>query len=156
MARRGSPAEIYSYNGTNFQGAREEIRELQKLTESSDTNTAIEQFSSIHQIHWHHMPPRAPHFGGLWEAAVKAMKLHLRKTISPHHLRWDELYTVLTQAEAKQPPHRPDAQRRNFRRLLPDSRSLSDWETSPSTPPRTSVHGENLKPQEMGTGLQVE
>ncbi len=100
VSRRGSPSVIYSDNGTNFLGAREEIRELQKLTGSKTTREAIHHFSTRHSIEWKMIPPRAPHFGGLWEAAVKAMKIHLRKTVKHQRLRWDELYTVLTAAEA--------------------------------------------------------
>ncbi len=100
VSRRGCPAEIFSDNGTNFHGAREEIREIQRFSESRKTQEAISQFTTKNEIHWHHIPPRAPHFGGLWEAAVKAMKLLLRKNLKPHNLRWDELYTVLTEAEA--------------------------------------------------------
>ncbi len=100
ISRRGCPADIFSDNGTNFHGAREEIRELQRLSKSYKMRQVITQFSSSNQIRWHHIPPRAPHFGGLWEAAVKAMKVLLRKTLQPHSLRWDELYTLLAQAES--------------------------------------------------------
>ncbi len=100
VARRGCPSHIFSDNGTNFIGAREEIRELQKLTESSSTRQAVSNFANSNSIQWHHIPPRAPHFGGLWEAAVKSMKTLLRKNLKPHSLRYEELYTLLTDIEA--------------------------------------------------------
>ena len=100
VARRGCPSHLFSDNGTNFLGAREEIRELQKLTESEETTHAVSTFTQSHGISWHFIPPRAPHFGGLWEAAVKSMKLLLRKNLQPHALRFDELMTVLLESEA--------------------------------------------------------
>jgi len=100
VARRGCPSHIYSDNGTNFLGAREEIRELQALTESKSTKKEVANFAAVNNIQWHHTPPRAPHFGGLWEAAVKSMKSLLRKNLKPHSLRYEELYTLLTEIEA--------------------------------------------------------
>ncbi len=100
VARRGRPSHVYSDNGTNFVGAREEIRELQKLTESEETRKALLSFAQLHSITWHSIPPRAPHFGGLWEAAVKSMKTLLRKNLQPHALRYEELLTLLTDVEA--------------------------------------------------------
>ncbi len=38
--------------------------------------------------------------GGLWESAVKQMKLLMRKLIQPHHLRTDELSSILVEIEA--------------------------------------------------------
>ncbi len=100
ISRRGCPADIHSDNGTNFLGAREEIRELQDFIESKSTKNAISHFTTHNGIHWHHIPPRTPHFAGLWEAAVRMIKQQLRKNLQPHSLRWDELYTVLTEAKA--------------------------------------------------------
>ncbi len=99
-SRRGTPSHIFSDNGTNFQGAREVIRDLQRFHGRRETREAIDKFSTENDINWHHTPPRAPHFGGLWEAAVKAMKAILRKNACPHPLRWEELYTLLVEAEA--------------------------------------------------------
>ncbi len=99
-ARRGMPADIYSDHGTNFQGAHREIRELQQLQYSQQTRSSISHFCTQTDVNWHHIPPRAPHFGGLWEAGVKGMKTLLRKLVTPHHLRFDELYTLLTEVEA--------------------------------------------------------
>ena len=45
-------------------------------------------------------PPHAPHFGGLWEAAVKSFKTHLCKVVGNVKLSFEETYTVLTQIEA--------------------------------------------------------
>ncbi len=100
VARRGAPSVVYSDNRSNFLGAREDIRALQRLTGCKKTTDAISDFSNKHAIDWRHTPPRSPHFGGLWEAAVRSMKVHLRKNTRRHHLRWDELYSVLTDAEA--------------------------------------------------------
>lgn len=45
-------------------------------------------------------PTQVPHFGGLWESAVKRAKYYLRRAVGSHLLNFDELHTVCCQAEA--------------------------------------------------------
>lgn len=47
-----------------------------------------------------HSPAGAPHFNGLAEAAVKSVKLHLKKTMGESKLSYEELSTLLAQVEA--------------------------------------------------------
>ena len=49
---------------------------------------------------WNFIPPHGPHFGGLWEAAVKSMKYHLRRTLGSRVATYEELSTLLTEIEA--------------------------------------------------------
>ncbi|XP_024868737.1 uncharacterized protein LOC112452653, partial [Temnothorax curvispinosus] len=49
---------------------------------------------------WEFNPPGAPHMGGKWEAVVKSVKFHLRRTIGETLLTTEELTTLLTQIEA--------------------------------------------------------
>ncbi|XP_062541389.1 uncharacterized protein LOC134209417 [Armigeres subalbatus] len=51
-------------------------------------------------IKWHMIPPKAPHFGGLWEAAVKTAKKHLRKQLGNIALSFEDMSTILAQIEA--------------------------------------------------------
>jgi len=51
-------------------------------------------------IEWHFIPPYAPHFGNIWEAAIKSAKNHLKHIVSDAALTLEEMYTVLTQIEA--------------------------------------------------------
>ena len=99
-ARRGYPSAVYSDNGTNFVSAQAEFQHLYDLLQQDDTKQAILQWANVKEIDWHFSPSRAPHFGGLWEAAVRAMKSILTKAMGEHKLSYDELTTVLTSAEA--------------------------------------------------------
>ena len=98
-ARRGIPAEVFSDNGSNFIGAQAELKKMYQLAQDR-SSAALIQWASTKSIQWHFSPGRAPHFGGLWEAAVHSMKTLLRITIGEHVLHWDELLTVLTSVEA--------------------------------------------------------
>ncbi|XP_076284701.1 uncharacterized protein LOC143211125 [Lasioglossum baleicum] len=100
IARRGNCHSIYSDNGTNFIGARNELNELGILMTNDTFKTTISDHLSTRQIQWHLIPPHAPHFGGLWESAVKSVKYHLKRTIRDAKLTYEELYTLLTQIES--------------------------------------------------------
>ncbi|KAK2575256.1 hypothetical protein KPH14_012780 [Odynerus spinipes] len=100
LSRRGRPVEIISDNGTTFVGANRELRELQDLFLKESTQHQICDFLSTENVTWQFIPPRAPHFGGLWESAVKSVKFHLKRVAGNASLNHDEFYTLLTQVEA--------------------------------------------------------
>ncbi len=100
VARRGSPVLIWSDNGTNFVGANNELRGMYELLSQQDTARAVTDFCARLGIEWRFIPEHTPHFGGLWEAAVKSTKLHLRRIVGEVRLTFEELSTVLAQIEA--------------------------------------------------------
>ena len=100
IARCGKPSLIWSDNGRNFIGANRELGELMKFLQSQKNQGAISNFCSSQGIHWDFIPQHAPHFGGLWEAAVKSFKNHLRRVAWNLKLTFEEMCTVLTQIEA--------------------------------------------------------
>nr|CAH7768789.1 unnamed protein product [Callosobruchus chinensis] len=98
VARRGKPSQIFSDNGTNFVASSSELRELGGfICKNKD-----ELEKSVHNegIDWRFIPPRSPHFGGLWEAGVKSIKHHLRRVLKDNHFTFEQFYTILVQVEA--------------------------------------------------------
>ncbi|GFV31641.1 integrase catalytic domain-containing protein [Trichonephila clavipes] len=93
FSRRGKCAKLYSDNGKTFVGANKVL----KLIEDSDDNLA--GFLSAEGIEWKFIPPRAPSFGGLWEASVKSIKYHLKRVVSGSNLTYEEFLTVCIQIE---------------------------------------------------------
>ena len=100
VARRGCPNTISSDNGSNFIGAKNNLKELYSFLQSTDTNSNIHQYLLSRRITWNNIPERAPHFGGLWESAVKKMKYHLKRVVGSQILTYEELSTVSAQVEA--------------------------------------------------------
>lgn len=100
IARRGFPTEMQSDNGTNFQGTKSRLTEMHHIFKNKRDQEAIINECSSKGIIWRFIPPRAPNFGGLWEAAVKTAKTSLLKSIGCRHLSYEDMVTVLYQIEA--------------------------------------------------------
>lgn len=100
IARRGKPKSIYCDNGTNFQGANNELKELHNLIKSENHQIRISNFSQSHSIEFHFIPPSSPHFGGLWESHVKLFKSHFRKVAGNCIFTFVEFYTLAVEIEA--------------------------------------------------------
>lgn len=99
VARRGLPSNIYSDNGTNFVGAAKTLRKQQTDSLLQIKDDIIETATKSN-TDWHFIPPSSPHFGGLWEAGVKSLKFHLKRSIGNSKLTYEELSTLLAQIEA--------------------------------------------------------
>ncbi|XP_053686628.1 uncharacterized protein LOC128736171 [Sabethes cyaneus] len=100
FARRGRSSDMYSDNGTNFVGARNQLRELFALLKDSQHQQAVARECSSKGIQWHFNPPSAPHFGGLWEAAVRSTKYHLLRVLGGNPVSAEDFVTLLVQVEA--------------------------------------------------------
>ncbi|XP_015920366.2 uncharacterized protein [Parasteatoda tepidariorum] len=97
VARRGKPNEFFSDCGSNFFAANKEIN---RVVKSFRKEESIHQYFAEEQIKWHFNPPSAPHFGEIWEAAVKSAKSHLKRTIGDHKLTLEEFLTPIAQIES--------------------------------------------------------
>lgn len=99
VSRRGHCSELYSDNGTNFVGASKELKELFNLEKSALAQEIAESLATQGTA-WHFIPPRAPNFGGLWEAGIKSTKFHIKRVIGDTTLTYEEMATLLSQIEA--------------------------------------------------------
>ena len=99
-SRRGLPLTIHSDNGSNLMGAKNELAELYSTLEDKETQNLIQSYLLQQKVTWDTIPVKAPHFGGLWEAAVKAAKFHLKRVLGQQMYTYDELETVVCQVEA--------------------------------------------------------
>ncbi|XP_044249366.2 uncharacterized protein [Drosophila takahashii] len=70
IARRSIPTDIFCERGTNFVGAANHLQELRAFLQDKATQEVISSYLSTDFITFHFIPPRAAHFGGLWEAAL--------------------------------------------------------------------------------------
>ncbi|XP_044574040.1 uncharacterized protein LOC123258229 [Drosophila ananassae] len=98
--RRGLPAKIYSDNATNFVGACNELSEVKEAIFAEEAQALIHKTCANLSIEFKFIPPRAPHFGGLWEAAVKSAKHLLKRTLYTATLTHEELETIVIDIEA--------------------------------------------------------
>ncbi|XP_062711767.1 uncharacterized protein LOC134289632 [Aedes albopictus] len=95
VGRRGSPLEIRSDNGTNFQGASRELRDQivvidHQLAETFTNSNTKRTFN----------PPSAPHFGGSWERLVRSVKTALGSLCTERNPDDETLLTVIVEAES--------------------------------------------------------
>lgn len=90
--------ELWSDNATTFVGAEKQLKTMLKswLQNDAEEDEVIKQLGVV----WKHIAPRSPHQGGLWEAAVKAMKYHLMRVVGRHLLTSNEWRTHLARLSA--------------------------------------------------------
>lgn len=83
-------------DGISLVLANRTLREAAELWQSEP----VAQFLSLTGITWRFNPPAAPHHGGLWEAAVKATKHHLKRLGGGHTFTFEQLATLLAKITA--------------------------------------------------------
>ncbi|XP_011169987.1 uncharacterized protein LOC105202989 [Solenopsis invicta] len=98
VSRRGLCRTLRSDCGTNFVAADAQLRSF-FAPGSPELHRIVGQLASD-RIQWQFNPPSAPHFGGIWEAAVKSLKHHLRRVLGNATLTFEEMSTLLAQVEA--------------------------------------------------------
>ena len=95
IARRGLPACIISDNATTFVKSGKDCEKLKKLLNSRDVDHQVHL-----DIHWDHIAPRAPWWGGFYERMIGSVKQLLKKHLHRSVVTLDELATILTEIEA--------------------------------------------------------
>ena len=99
-ARRGYPKIVMSDNGNTFVGANRHLQKLHSFLRDKSLHQTISHLASNHGIEWKFIPARTPHMGGLWEAAVRSVKIHLRKVVGDRTLSFEQLTTLTAEVEA--------------------------------------------------------
>ncbi|XP_055714778.1 uncharacterized protein LOC129808899, partial [Phlebotomus papatasi] len=96
VSRRGSPVKIISDNGTNFKGAKRELKEALKEIDQDRIGVDL----SKRNIEWEYNPPSAPHMGGAWERLIRSVKRSLEATLKASVPTPEILVTAFAEVES--------------------------------------------------------
>lgn len=80
-ARRGETRHVYCDNGTNFVGTNRIIQQNYINLQEKQDQEFLTQITDMNIEFHFNAPPSWSSAGGLWEAAVKSVKYHLRRVI---------------------------------------------------------------------------
>ena len=95
-ARRGWPKMMLSDNGTNFIAGDREIKELVAQLDQDQIRRSLANKG----IDWHRNPREAPHFGGIFEAMIKAAKRAISAILNDANVTDEELQTYFIGVES--------------------------------------------------------
>lgn len=90
---------MYSDCGTNFIGTSKVLRNEYELFKTQLSSEFFDEVGKM-EIEWHFNAPAWRTAGGLWEAAVRSMKHHLRRILGDQKLTYEEFATLLAKIEA--------------------------------------------------------
>ena len=96
FCNEGNP--YISLSTENFQGAAHQLHEIHTMLHSPSQMASIQDHLASEGCMWKFIPPIIQ--GGLWEAAVKSMKHHLRRILGSNIATYKELSTLLFEIEA--------------------------------------------------------
>ncbi|XP_043264088.1 uncharacterized protein LOC122404224 [Colletes gigas] len=96
VARRELCRNIYSDNGTNFVGADNELSKFHQILNADE---GVQRWLIDKQISWHFIPALSPNFGGLWEAAVRSFKHHIKRVVREELFTFEEFNTLVVEIE---------------------------------------------------------
>jgi len=97
VTHRGFPVTVHCDNATNFVEVDRHMKEFRDRLE--EQVGGISDFASKKGCELAFIPPRAPHFGGIWKASVKSAKHLFLRTVGTAHLTAEELGTLLAIVE---------------------------------------------------------
>lgn len=95
IMRKGRCLDISCDNGSTFVGTDRELARVLNQWERTMPQAFLAKFNT----RWRFITPAAPHKGGIWEAAVKAMKRHMKRAVGQQVLTKDELTQLTIQIE---------------------------------------------------------
>ena len=101
LSRRGPVRQLRSDNGTNFVGARRELKEaLEEMDESRIKEELLK--SQCDWIKFEMNVPAASHMGGVWERQIRTVRSILSSLLSNNGKQLDDesLRTLMCEAEA--------------------------------------------------------
>ncbi|XP_062703980.1 uncharacterized protein LOC134286384 [Aedes albopictus] len=127
-SQRGRSSIIHCDNGTNFVGTKNELDAIAAKFDA-EVSPNIKSFCAAEGIEWKFIPPRAPNFGGIWEAGIKSVKHHMKRVLGTKIPTYEEMLTLLKQIEGCL----------NSRPISPMSTDPDD--TSPLTPGHFLIGG---------------
>lgn len=84
------PARMFSDNAKTFEGAANELSDIVESWKTSE----MEKFLTMKGLQWKFITPRAPNQGGLWEAAVKSAKHHMKRVLTNQILTFERYQTL--------------------------------------------------------------
>lgn len=90
------PELMFSDNAKTFKGANNELKDVLESWKSPE----LENFITGKGMRWKFITPRAPNQGGLWEAAVKSAKHHMKRMLNGHIFTFERMQTLFAKISA--------------------------------------------------------